>query len=133
MTTRVNMMMKFIYKVCLDSLSQASSRRLSQYASQSESPKEPKSHFSGSILGALKAWFRRRKFRNNARVLLQRDEELLVDVDIPRGELLWALSLPVRIDAEKVLSERREKRGLERWVGNSERSSSKYESSQHRN
>ena len=120
-------MMKFIYKVCLDSLSQARSGRLSQFASQSESQKEPRSHFSGPVLGALKAWFRRRKFRNNAQFLLQREDELLVDVDIPRGELLWALSLPVKIDAEKVLSERREQRRSERWVGNPERSSSKHE------
>jgi len=113
-------MMKYIYKVCLDSLAQASTQRLSPYASQSERPKEPRSHFSGSVLSALSAWFRRRKFRKNARLLLRRDDELLLDVDIPRGELLWALSLPVQNDAEKVLSERREKRRSERWVGNSE-------------
>ena len=133
MTTRVNVMMKFIYKVFLDSLNQASSRRLAPYDNQSEIPKEPRSNFSGSVLNALKAWLRRRKFRNHARFLLQRDDELLVDVDIPRGELMWALSLPVQIDAEKVLSERREQRLSERWIGNSERSSSKHESNHHCN
>lgn len=124
-------MMKFFYKVCLDSLSQASSRKLSPHTSQFERLKEPRRQFSGSVIGTLKAWFIRRKFRNNARSLLQRDDELLVDVDIPRGELLWALSLPLRIDAEKALSERREQRRSEGWVENPERSGSKNESDKH--
>lgn len=126
-------MMKFVYRVCLDSLSQASSLRLSPQNSQCGSLQEPRSRFPGSVIGFLKAWFIRRKFRSNARSLLQRDDELLADVDIPRGELLWALGLPVQIDAEKVLSKRREQRRSERWVGNSERSGSKHECDQHCN
>lgn len=119
--------MKFFYKVCLDSLNKASSRGSSSKSNYSEQFRGPECRFLESGKGTFKAWLKRRKFRNIARSLLQKDDQLLIDIDIPRGELIWALSLPVQIDVEKVLSELREQRRSERWVGKSERYCSKHE------
>lgn len=58
----------------------------------------------------VRCWVRRRQFRQRFLYLLDYDDLILEDMGHCRGEIEWALQLPLREDAVKALSCCRERR-----------------------
>ncbi|HRP95144.1 MAG TPA: hypothetical protein PL143_02745 [Rhodocyclaceae bacterium] len=54
----------------------------------------------------VRAWMRRRQLLK----LLDYDDRILDDFGYPRRELLWAASLPLKVNAYELLRKRREQR-----------------------
>ena len=63
------------------------------------------------LYGAVRRWWhayrRRTRFRSNVRALLEHEDTLLRDLGYRREDLVWALRLPLRVDAVRALEERR--------------------------
>lgn len=53
---------------------------------------------------------RRQQFKRMARALLAEKDEILSDLGYERWELIVALSLPLRTDAQRYLEQRRQSR-----------------------
>lgn len=63
------------------------------------------------LIHALEHWWwayrRRRRFRRHVQPLLAQDDARLESRGHCRADLLWALRLPLKVDAQRALEERR--------------------------
>ncbi|QTF94355.1 MAG: hypothetical protein J5F18_05390 [Halomonas sp. BM-2019] len=63
------------------------------------------------LIHALEHWWwayrRRRRFRRSVLTLLEYDDAILGDLGYRRDDLLWALRLPLKMDAQGALEARR--------------------------
>ena len=54
---------------------------------------------------------RRRRFQRHVRPLLAQSDRILADMGCGRDDIVWALRLPLEVDAQQALHERRKRRG----------------------
>ncbi|SDM26113.1 hypothetical protein SAMN05661010_03783 [Modicisalibacter muralis] len=79
----------------------------------------------------VRSWVRRRQFRQRFLYLLDYDDHILADMGHCREEIEWALQLPLREDAIKALSCRRERRRQASSIGNSGNGANRVTLSEH--
>lgn len=73
-------------------------------------PAMPPLGLLNALENRVRAWVRRRRLLR----LLDYDDHILDDIGYTREELLWAASLPLKVNAHEILRQRRERR-LNGW------------------
>ena len=67
------------------------------------------------LIHAVERWValyrRRRRFQRHVRPLLAQSDRILADMGCCRDDIVWALRLPLGVDAQQALLERQKRRG----------------------